>query len=176
MSGMIQHRVGQVIDALVDGLRTTPGFRGPDDAGLAPECTVWDGPEWNISEDHADGGHLVIGWGGGDPDSVTPSADTDWQAGPIAAATRARDETTQLVCTAVAQRHDSPKEARDEAISILTAVAAYCRADPSLGLDMSETIGGVLASTYVTGGTLSQWVDRGFNAQMTFTVTYRARV
>lgn len=173
-----QIRTGQVIDALLALCRTVPGFVDPatcaDDGGAA--VRVWDGPEWQLVDAETPGGHLVIGWSG-DRASPSPSADTDWVGGPIAGTARPRDETTRLVCLASARWAETPKAARDAALSTVSAVAAVCRADPSLGINTSGTVGGIRTLTFVTGGSLTQSArEDGYTASQMFTITYKTRV
>lgn len=171
-----QIRIGQVIDALVSTIGGRPGFRSPDGRESLNEATVWDGPQWQTVEDHAPGGHVVIGWPG-EFESPSPAATTTWEAGPIASTNRPRDETTQVACLATAQRHETVKDARDACLALLTTVAAVCREDPSLGIDTAATVGGVRTITYVTAGSFTQLLGpNGFAAELEFTVTYKSRV
>lgn len=171
-----QIRLGQAIDAVLSQLYDAPNFRRPDEQELGfDETTVWDGPQWHTSEDHAPGAHLVIGWSG-DGEEPTQAAATTWTAGPIAASTRARDETTVIQCIAVSQHHDTPKEARDSVLGVVSQVGVLCRSLPDLGIDSSTTIGGVRTVAQLNAGTFSQWLERGFTAQLEFTVTYQTRV
>lgn len=173
---MSEYRAGQVIDAVVAAVGVLPGFRLIDDPGPGiGAVTVWDGPEWQISEDHADGGHLVIGWSGA-RDERSPSAESTWSSGPIAASVRPREETATIRCLAVSQNKDTAKEARDEVVTLLSAVAQACRAAPALGIDTSTTVGGVSTLAFVTAGSLTQYAYRGFTAELEFTITYKTRV
>lgn len=171
-----QIRIGQVIDALVSKIGDLPGFRFPTGTESMDESTVWDGPEWQVVEDHAPGGHVVIG-DPGEFETPTPAATSTWQAGPIASTNRPRNEVTQIACLATAQKHETVKDARDACLAMLTAVAAVCREDPSLGIDTSATVGGVRTITYVTAGSFTQSLGpNGFTARLDFTVTYDTRV
>lgn len=172
---MAEIRTGQVIDALVSSLRALPGFRAPTDRDYAPNTTVWDGPEIDTVTDNAPGAHLVVGYGG-TADVATPAADSTWSTGPIAGRVHPREEVTLIACMAKVDRMDSPKAARDAVLEVVTQVAQLCRADPSLGIDTSQTIGGVSTLAWVTGGNLTQWAHDGFTAMQAFTVTYKTRV
>jgi hypothetical protein len=170
----LQARWGQVIDAVVEQCRALPGYRGPEstDSGT----TVWDGPEFQASEDHAQGEHLIIGWPG-NIDATTPAANSTWTTGPIASTVRPRDETTTIACVAIAQHGSTPKESRDLANTVLADVATLLRTNPSLNIDASATIGGVLIIAYVTAGTMSQYLGpSGYTTTIEFTLTYSGRV
>jgi hypothetical protein len=171
-----QIRIGQVIDALVQQIGDRPGWRFPTGRESMDESTVWDGPEWQKVEDHAPGGHVVIGWPG-EFDSPVPAASTTWESGPIASSNRPRDEVTAVTCLATAQKHETVKDARDACMVLLAEVAAVCREDPSLGIDTAATVGGVRTITYVTAGSFTQlFGPNGFTAELQFTVTYKTRV
>lgn len=172
---MTDTRMGQVIDAMVAGLGATTGFRPSASEEYATATTVWDGPEWQLVEDHGPGGHVVIGYSG-PRGSKQPSVTSSWESGPIAGTNRPRNETAQVNCFATAQRHATAKGARNEVIAIVTAVAAFCRADPSLGINTAGTIGGISTLTFLSGGSLVQFADRGCTAEFEFTITYKARV
>lgn len=172
---MTETRLGQVIDALVNGLGATTGFRPSFSEEYATATTVWDGPEWQVVEDHGAGGNVVIGYSG-PRGARSASATSTWAAGPIAGTNRPREEVTQVNCFATAQRHGTPRGARNEAIAIVSAVAAFCRSDPSLGINTSGTIGGVSTLTSLTAGSIVQFADRGFTCEIDFTITYKARV
>lgn len=172
---MSEMRLGQVIDAIVTGLGATTGFRLSTTDVYTEATTVWDGPEWQVVDDNGPGGHVVIGYSG-PRGGRSPSATTSWDAGPIAGTNRPRDEVTQLNCFVTAQRHATARGARNEAITIVSAVAAFCRADPSLGINTAGTIGGVRNLTFVTNGNVVQFSDRGFNCEIEFTITYKTRV
>lgn len=173
---MTQIRTGQVIDALVAQLRAQPGFRSKWTYGTNPDTTVWDGPEWQNSEDHAPGAHVVIGFGGLDRDDRQPAATANWTAGPMASSVRARQETGTIACMAICDRADTPKIARDTVFAVASMVAQLDRLDPALGIDTSETIGGVRTVVTVTAGVLTQWAREGFTATQAFTVSYETRV
>ena len=174
---MANYRAGQVIDRLLVLARALPGHRDPNGTtstdGLV---TVYDGPEIRATDDAIDQTFVVIGWSGADPDALEPAASSNWVAGPIAATTRPRDETTVIACKVISQRGELMKAARDAAIAELEAVAGICRSDPSLGIDTSATIGGVRTLAWVTAGTMLQYDERGYVCEIEFTVTYQTRV
>lgn len=173
----METRVAQVIDFLVSGLAANASFRRPDDETYGPDLiTVWDGPEFRSSEDHSKSAHVVIGYGGDDPEALEPSAATELVAGPLAAMVRPRDETLTVSCRSICDSGETPKIARDTALAGIEAVANLCRSDPSLGIDASATIGGVVVRAWVTAGTLLQYLEAGYTAEWEFTVTVRTRV
>lgn len=170
---MPQTRVDQVIDRLVELAAGQAGYIRYGQPG-ADEIIVFDGPEWSETDDPCDA--LVVGWSGGDDDAATPAATSNQTAGPIAAGNRPRDEVGTVLCRAIAQTKDSPKAARDAAKAIVVTLAGLCRADPSLALNTSDTIGGVRTIAYVTTGDLVQYNSRGYVAEWEFTITFLTRV
>jgi len=174
----MQTRIAQVIDALIARSLALPDtFRAPDDQSASESLiTVWDGPQFRSGEDYGRSAHLIIGFGGPDPEAQEPAADTQLSAGPSASAVRPRDEVLSINCRAVMDSAESAKEARDRALAVIDAVASICRSDPSLGIDASATIGGVIVRAWVTAGTLLQYLESGYTAEWEFTVTVRTRV
>lgn len=172
-----QFRTGQVIDALVSICRGTTGHRAPgatlSTLGLV---TVYDGPELFSTDDAIDDTLLIIGWSGESSDQLSTTARGSFRTGPIAATVRPRDEATTIACKAISQRAETAKQARDAAIAELAVVAGVCRSDPSLGINTSATIGGVRLLAFVTAGTLTQYQDKGYVAEIDFDVTYSTRV
>jgi hypothetical protein len=174
---VIETRINQVLDMLVARTAALAACRRPDDT-ISTEglITIWDGPEWRSYDDHIQGAHVVIGYGGDDPEALTPAAVTALKAGPMAGAVRPRDEEGTITCRAVFDRADSAKLARDGALAALVMVADLCRSDPSLTIDASATVGGVVVRCWVTAGTLLQYLQAGYTAEYEFTVTFKTRV
>lgn len=173
----METRVAQVIDVLVAGTRALPGFRYWSDVTTAAGLTtVFDGAEHRATDDHAEGSLLIVGWPGDDADAVELAATTSLSSGPIAATNRPRDEVGTVQCKAISQNKETQKQARDGALAVITAVASFCRADPSLGIQTSDTIGGVRTIAWVTAGTLAQYLRSGYVAEWDFTVTFKTRV
>jgi hypothetical protein len=172
-----QLRIGQVIDALVGLAGTATGYRLPQDVTSADGMvTVFDGPEIRSTDDAVlDGGLLVIGWSGSGGDDVQDGASAVLAGRVIASTVHARDETSAIVCMAIYQSAGTPKEARDGVIGIFGTVANLCRTDPTLGLSPA-TFGGIRVKVEVTAGTLTQYLDAGYNAEFQFTITYNTRV
>lgn len=175
----METRTAQVIDALIalsaaiTGYRLADEYTGPDPSWV----TVWDGPAIRGQDDNSDGaGHLIIGYSGDDPEALQPAAQTTIGPGPMASTVRPRDEVGTIVCRAVFDCADTPKQARDAALAILTAVANLCRSDPTLGINASATVGGVIVRCWVTAGTLLQYQVNGYTAEWEFTVTFKTRV
>lgn len=172
-----QLRIGQVIDALVGLAGTASGYRLPGDVtSAAGMVTVYDGPQIRSTDDAVmDGGLLVIGWSGSGGDDVQDAATSTLAGRVIAASVHARDETTQVACMAIYQSGATPKEARDGVVAIFGVVANLCRTNPTLGVTPA-TFGGIRVKVEVTAGTLTQYLDAGYNASLQFTVTYETRV
>jgi hypothetical protein len=172
-----QFRIGQVIDQLLVLSRALSGHRDPDGTdSTAGLVTVYDGPQVRSTDDAIDSTFLVIGYGGDGPDDISTAGSGRWSSGPIAGTVRPRSEVASVSCKIVSHRGESPKLARDAALAELNAVAGICRSDPSLGIDTSSTIGGVRTLAYVTGGQMVQYLRRGFVCEITFDITYDARV
>lgn len=174
---MAETRVAQVIDRLIAGMRATAGFRGPADAStVAGLVTVYDSSEVWTTDDRDGQNLLVIGYTGPDPDDQTPSAETSFSRGPIAIPARPRDEAGIVHCRAICDGADTPQLARNGAMATIEAVSAFCRTDPSLGLNTSGTVGGVRTIAYVTAGDLLQYLSRGHTAEWAFDVSFSTRV
>jgi len=173
----METRLAQVMDRLVELARALPGHRGPTDYTTADDLiTVYDGPEIRATDDRAPGGHLVIGWPGDSADTVTAAGSTSVEAGPIASTARPRDEVGTIICRAIQDQAGTAKDARDGALAQIASVAALCRSDPSLGLNTSDTIGGVRTITFVTAGDLYQYLSGGYTCEWEFSITYKTRV
>lgn len=84
----------------------------------------------------------------------------------------ARDEDGVVNCFALSWNGDgNQKAARDSVFATCEAVAALCRADPSLGVPQ------LLWSSFGTRGTPSQGVDtQGALCAVEFQVSYKARI
>lgn len=174
---MTDTRVGQVIDALIAGMRATTGFRGPNDPStVAGLTTVFDSSEVWTTDDRDGQSFLVVGYAGDDPEDDVPVATTAFTRGPIAVPARPRDELATIHCRAIADGKETPKIARDAALLILSAVSAFCRADPSLGINTSDTVGGVRTIAYVTAGDLLAYAHNGHTAEWSFDVSFSSRV
>jgi hypothetical protein len=173
----MQTRTAQVIDALVELCAAEATFRRPSEVTYdSTLITVWDGPEFRSGQDYGGGGHLVIGFGGDDPEAQEAAASTELSAGPMAASVRPRDEELTINCRAVQDHGETPKRARDGALAVIDAVALVCRSAPDLGIDASATIGGVTVRAWVTAGTMLQYLQAGYTCEWSFTVTVRTRV
>jgi hypothetical protein len=174
---MAETRVAQVIDALVTGMRATAGFRSPTSASTtAGLTTVYDGPEVWTTDDRDGQSLLVIGYSGSDPDEQTATAESSFTRGPIAVPARPRDEVSVIHCRAIADGRETPKIARDAALATIAAVSLFCRTDPSLGINTSDTVGGVRTIAFVTTGDLIQYLMRGHTAEWAFDVGFSTRV
>jgi hypothetical protein len=174
---MAETRVAQVIDALVTGMRATAGFRAPTSASTtAGLTTVYDSTEVWTTDDRAAGSILVIGYSGNDPDDLTPIAESTFTRGPIAVPARPRDEASAVHCRAIVDGRETPKIARDAALATIAAVSAFCRIDPSLGINTSDTVGGVRTIAFVTTGDLIQYAHDGHTAEWDFDVSFSTRV
>lgn len=173
----METRVAQVIDTLVAGLRATSGFRSPTSASTVPGLTtVYDSSEVWTTDDRDGQSVLVIGYASDEPDDQTPIAESTFTRGPIAVPARPRDEVSVIRCRAIVDGRETPKLARDAALATIEAVAAFCRVDPSLGLNTSGTVGGVRTIAYVTAGDLIQYLVRGHTAEWAFDVSFSTRV
>jgi|SRR6187549_766700 len=173
----MQTRVAQVIDALVERCTALPTFRGSDELTYDPDLvTVWDGPGFRAGEDYSKGAHLIVGFGGPDPEAQEAAATTEISAGPMAASIRPRDEVLSINCRAVLDSGETAKIARDGALAVIEAVAEVCRIAPDLGIDASATIGGVKVRAWVTAGTMLQYLQSGYTCEWSFTVTVSTRV
>lgn len=173
----METRIGQVTDKVLTLVRALPNHRGPSDTVSTPGLvTVYDGPEVNSTDDQIDNTFVVIGWSGTNHDDLETMGRISLRAGPIAAANRPRDETTTIQCLVSSGRGETMKAARDAALAELEAVAALLRSDPSLGLDTSATIGGRRVYAWVTAGDLTEYLAKGYTADIGFTITYTARV
>lgn len=173
----MQTRVAQVIDRLVVLARALPNHRGPEDqTGAVGVTTVFDGPEIRSTDDLSDGAMLIIGYPGDNPDELVAAANSTITYGPIAATNRPRDEVGTIICRAISQRAETAADARNGALAEVEAVAAICRADPSLALNTADTIGGVRTITFVTAGDMFQYLDRGYTCEWEFSVTFKTRV
>jgi hypothetical protein len=169
---------GAVVDALVSTMRAATGYRSPYSGSSGN--TVYDGPEYALTDEHADSGtFLVIGWAG-DPDSPEDSGQSRQTTGPLAAAAgRPRDEEGVVNCKAVSQVGDanlserSVKDVRDAALAVISDVEASLRTDPTLGL--VPTLSRLVAEM---GGTFTprQYMSAGAVCEIEFQVTYRARI
>jgi hypothetical protein len=172
-----QTRMAQIIDRLLVLSRALPNHRAPvgivSTSGLV---TVFDGPEVRSTDDAIDQTMVVVGWSGDDDESLEIAASLTLAGGPIAATNRPRDEQGIINCKAISHRADSVAIARDSVIAEVVAFAELCRADPSLGLSTSDTIGGVRTLAWVTAGSLVQYLSKGYVAEMDFTVSYSTRV
>lgn len=173
----METRVGQVIDAVIAKLAITSGFRlNGDTNSTTGLITVFDGAEIRATDDAIDQVLLVIGYPGDNPDELEPAAQIALSSGPIASTSRPRDEQTSIACKAISHRAESQKDARDAGLAALVAVAMMCRADPSLGINTSGTIGGVRTLAWVTAGQLTQYLHNGYVAELDFTISYQSRV
>jgi hypothetical protein len=172
-----QTRVAQVIDRLLVLSRALPNHRAPtgtvSTSGLV---TVYDGPEVRSTDDAIDQTIVVVGWSGEDDDDLAVPATLTLTAGPIAATNRPRDEQGTINCKVISHRADSVANARDAVVAEVVAFAELCRVDPSLGINTSDTIGGVRTLAWVTAGSLVQYLSKGYVAEMDFTVSYSTRV
>lgn len=174
---MTQQRVVQVIDALLFQISALPGYRTPGLVGqFSTTVTVFDGPEFTYTDDIEPGGFLVVGWPGSDAEQLEPVASSTWVSGPIAGRAHPRDETTVVAMRAISQRQERVRDARVAVYQQMTDVAGICRNDPSLGINTADTIGGVNTLAYVTAGELFQYSSNGYVAELSFSVTYQARV
>lgn len=173
----METRVAQVIDRVLVLGRTAAGHRAPGDVtSTTGLVTVYDGPEVRSTDDAIDSTFVVIGWSGDDDDSIELVARMQLTSGPIAAANRPRDEITAITCKAISHRADSVKEARDAALAEVAVFAQICRSDPSLGINTTDTIGGVRTLAWVTAGSLFQYLHNGYVAEFEFTINYQTRV
>lgn len=120
--------VPALIDALVTGADALTGTGGALEGVL-----VFDG--FGVSEDFGD----VLMIGVDDPDAEDPanSADTEQKWHDTGQAAR-RDETGLITCCALSWNGNGPdggqKKARDAVYVMVDALAAMCRANPSLGI------------------------------------------
>jgi hypothetical protein len=174
---MAETRVAQVIDALVTGMRATTGFRSPTSASTtAGLTTVYDSSEVWTTDDRDGQSLLIIGYSDADADNQAATAESSFTRGPIAVPARPRDEVAVIHCRAIADGRETPKIARDATLTTIAAVSAFCRADPSLGINTSDTVGGVRTIAYVTTGDLLQYLNRGHTAEWAFDVSFSTRV
>lgn len=173
----LQTRTAQLIDALIARMAAQPGYRLNDSrTTTAGMTTIWDGPEFRTSEDKAPGAHLIVGYSGDSATAVSAAATVAQTHAPIDAAVRSRDEVVTLVCRGVYDAAETPKLARDGALTTINDVAEQCRLDQTLGIDASATVGGVLVRCFVTAGSMIQYLNNGFTCDWEFTVTCRTRV
>lgn len=173
----LQTRAAQLIDALIARMAAQPAYRLNDTRTTTDGLTtVWDGPEWQSSEDHAPGAHLIIGYSGDSGNAVSPALTLAQSHAPLDASVRSRDEVISLVCRGVYDGAETPKLARDGALVTINDVAEQCRLDQTLGIDASGTVGGVLVRCFVTTGSMVQYARSGFTCDWEFTVTGRTRV
>lgn len=172
-----QTRAAQLADRLVALMGAQTGYRLNSALSTTTGLTtVWDGPEFRESEDHAPGAHLIVGYSGDSADGVSPAITVTQAPGPIAAIVRPRDEMVSVICRAVYDMAETPKLARDGALVPINDVAEQCRLDQTLGIDASATVGGVLVRCFVTVGSMVQYMRNGYTCEWEFTVTARTRV
>jgi hypothetical protein len=173
----METRVAQVIDRILVLGRAASGHRAPGDTSPTPGLvTVYDGPEVRSTDDAIDQTFVVIGWSGDDDEALEIAARMVLTSGPIAATNRPRDEITTITCKVVSHRAESVAEARNAALAEVVVFAAICRSDPSLGINTADTIGGVRTLAWVTAGTLTQYLSKGYVAEFEFTISYQTRV
>ena len=155
---MIVSIVPQIIDALVAKATTA-----------LPGVTVLDGQ--GVTGDT--GSMLLVG--ANTEDATIPSTAAQAQQAPATFSTnRTREQSGDIYLTAASWNGDGDqKAARDDAYATATAVAALCRADPSLGITTAQMV------VCGFGGTeqLDQDQDSaGASASLTFTVHFQARI
>jgi hypothetical protein len=151
-----------VIPALIDALYEQA-------TNALPDVLVKDG--FGVTDDPGD--VLMIGVDDPDSPSNASSASAE-QAWPHTGIDLDRDETGYITCAATSWNGDGEagqKAARDAVFAIADAVAALCRANPSLGVD------GLLWTSYGTQADLQQGQDsNGAIALLTFRIDYQARL
>jgi hypothetical protein len=174
-------RWAAVVNALIDTMRATSGYRAPGADGLESLIPVFDGPEWEMSDDNAQT-FLIIGG-----TVETDEAGAAQQAfGPIG--NRARDESGNVMCNAVAQlgnvnlkdsaldstvTQDTWRTLRATAFGIAGAVEDALRADPSIGITNVPRMLAQIGSTFEPKQYLA---DRGAFVSLVFTVDYDTRI
>lgn len=175
MATTLQSRVADVIDYVVKTMRATPGYRAPSDTTVG--IPVFDGPELYFHEDGTVQSYLVIGYA--DDDGGSAVSESEFAQGPMGPQ-HSRDETVTITCCACGYVGDasdgSVSTVRRIALNIMADVANLCRANPSLGLDVSGVVGGVLTRAFVTAGTMTVYPNNGAVCDWMFTITAVARV
>lgn len=150
--------------------RGTMGFRAPTtDSTGAP---VYLGPEYLLTAEQPDL-YVVVAYPGGDEDLVSLGGMTQ-SVGPMAGATRPRDEAGSIECRVIAETGDNDVqgvlEAADAAVQ---ALAQAIRTDQALG----QTLGGRISQVGVlVGEPLLYAADQGAGCEWALTITYTARV
>lgn len=143
----------------------------------APDLFVLDGfgmPPSNADNTGDTSDFLMVGVEDPDDSGFTLSANTEEVPGPYAT-TRPRDETGEIVLTALSWNGDKDqKAARDAVYATAATVANLCRNDhntPHLGVT------GLLWTGYGSRSELSQnQTDQAAVAQLVFRISFRARI
>lgn len=176
MPGQRQTRWNQTVNQLVTLMRARVGYVAPDDP--EPGIVVYDAAEVFMHQGDFPRNHLVIGWSGA-PASPEEAGRIEQERGPMGPH-RSREESGSIRCVAVAQTGDAafgePAVLRAECEAIMEDVAEECRADPTLGVDTSGTVGGRRHQAWVTVGTPLQGMDGGVYVVWEFSVDYTSRV
>lgn len=125
---------GDVVTALVTGLRVLPGYRSPWEAG-GDGIPVYDSAEYLLTSDLSPT-VLVVGHVG-DGGALTEAGQAP-QRVAVLGTTRGREEEGTVNCLVSASTGDFQPGAvpavRDAALDVLDAVDAYLRRNPTLGL------------------------------------------
>jgi len=165
----------QIVDALVAACRAQVGYYDPG-AAAGSGIPVYDGTEIALTNEPAQQ-YLVIGWSG-DPDRPQDAGRSAQDPGPMSTLVRARDELGTVECLAVSQPGDasigarSVKTSRDAAYQIMATVEQICRGTavgPTLGISNNLW-------AFVTQHSVQQYLDEGAVCEISFTVSYRARL
>lgn len=164
---MATTRWAEVVDALVETMRSTSGFRAPSAAGSG--IPVYDSVEVDGQEERPIGTYLVVAYPG-DVDSPTEGGRSTQTPGPMGT-TRPMDEDGSVELVAVVQTgdHDGVSAVRAAAVAVMAAVESALRSDP--------TLGGVVYWCLPEGGSsFKQYLADGIVVEVAFAVNYYARV
>lgn len=153
---MATSRAPAVIDALLALCRAAPGLDG---------VTVMDGPK--VTGDPLKA-VVCIGWDADeDGDGAAVESSQEW-AGLGA---KARDETLQVTCAALAWHGETTvKPVRDRAYALVAAVEQALRADPSLGFPPPTVV------ALATGNAYQQQTSSGAQCRVVFVVAVQTRI
>jgi len=154
-----------IVPALIDTLVTAA------DATVPANVNVFDG--FGVSDDPGD--YLMIGVDDPDADGWANTADAQEDISSVGPPSGARDQTGSVVCVALSWNGDcDQKAARDAALTTMTALAAYVRANPGLSIASgSQTFWCWFSPSEAWK---QQQDDAGAKAQVVFRIGFFARL
>lgn len=148
-------RAPAVLDALVALCGSAAGLDG---------VTIHDGPQVTSAPLKE---VITIGWDGDEDNDEAVQSQQAWAA----IGQKAKDETLQIPCAAIAWRGDTNiKAVRDRAYELLGEVEDALRADPSLGFPPPT----IVAMT--TGNAYQRQTDKGAQCRVMFTIGVQTRI